>query len=117
MVLREKLYPFIGSPTCTAFSTRQAFNQSRIDPAVQHMEFVTMLYGEQLHGGRCFLHEHPESASSWVPMCVKSLLQTPGIQRVAGDQYQYGAQVNSGVSAGQPVKQPTGFMTNFPKIA
>ena len=25
--------------------------------------------------------------------------------------------MNSGVSAGQPVKQPTGFITNFPKIA
>ena len=126
MVLREKPYLLIGSPMCTAFSTWQALNQSRTDPermrraydrAVQHMEFVTMLYQEQLHAGRYFLHEHPESASSWVLKCIRTLLQTPGVQRVVGDQCQYGALVNSGVSAGQPVKKPTGFMTNSPEIA
>ena len=58
------------------------------------------------------MHEHPESAS-WVLKCVRSLLRTPGVQRVFGDQCQYGAQVNGGVSAGQPVKKSTRVMNEL----
>ena len=125
MVPKGKPYLRISSPMYTVFSTWQAFIQSMINPekikrvydrAVQHIEFVIMLYREQLHWGRYFLQEHPGSASPWVFKCVRSLLQTRGVQRVVGDQCQCGAQANSGVPAGQPIKKPTGFMTNFPEI-
>ena len=75
MVLREKLYLLIGSLMCTAVGAWKVFSQSTMarermrrayDRAVQHMEFVTVLYREQRHGGRYLMHEHPESASSWV---------------------------------------------------
>ncbi len=33
--------------------------------AIRHIDFVIELYYDQLAGGRYFLHEHPEHATSW----------------------------------------------------
>ena len=73
----------IGSPTCTAFSTWQRLNDARSTnvearqrayiEACQHIKFVASLYREQLDGGRYFLHEHPQFASSWQLPCMKEL--------------------------------------------
>ena len=37
--------------------------------------------------------------------------------RAVGDQCQYGAQIKSGQHSGDPIKKPTGFMTNSSEIA
>ena len=116
----------IGSPMCTAFSTWQRLNKSKCkDPVAMqrayvqaciHMTFVTSLYQDQLEEGRYFLHEHPQWASSWQLKCVTDLLNLPGVERVRGDQCQYGAKAPHGPEVGNPVMKPTGFMSNSPEV-
>ena len=66
----------IGSPMCTMFSQLQnltgwsAAKDAQCLEAVEHIEFVVKLYKKQLAEGRYFLHEHPETASSWSLRCI-----------------------------------------------
>ena len=74
MTRRDKPFMVIGSPHCTAFTTWQALNEAKSSNpeemrqaeawAVKHIEFMIMIYEEQISGGRYFLHEHPMFASS-----------------------------------------------------
>ena len=111
----------IGSPVCTAWCTWQRINNLRRDPetvakelakARVHLGFVLELYMEQIKEGRFFLHEHPQSATSWYEDDVKEILAVPSVGRVDGDQCQYGAQVVSGSKIGSPIRKCTGFMSN-----
>ena len=81
------------------------------------MEFVAELYREQVDGGRYFLHEHRLYASSWGIPAIEAIRKMTGVQRVHGDQCQFGAEVGDGPATGQPVKKPSGFMTNSACIA
>jgi hypothetical protein len=118
----QKPYLLIGSPECRAFSTWQYLNESKTEgvyamrrakvQAVIHVNFVAELYNEQVESGRYFLHEHPIGASSWNLPSIKQLLEMPGVAVAHADQCQYGAEVKSGRNRGQPIKKPTGFMTN-----
>ncbi len=127
MLREQKPYVLIGSPMCTHFCTWQKLNESRSsDPqamrraragATVHMNFVAELYHEQLQGGRYFLHEHPLWATSWALGSIEELMAQPQVTRVHGDQCQFGAQIQSGPGHGQPIKKPSGFMTNSPEIA
>ena len=81
------------------------------------LNFVSELYQEQIDGGRYFLHEHPMWATSWQVASIAGICQQPGVQRVQGDQCQYGAEARSGPGQGQPIMKPTGFMTNSPMVA
>ena len=103
-LLREqKPYMLIGSPMCRAFSTWQHLNRAKsndkaaMDAAYEaakvHISFVVSLYRDQIEGNRYFLHEHPAGASSWRLPVVEELLQVPGVQRINGDQCQYGAEI------------------------
>ena len=58
--------------------------------------------------GAYFLHEHPQGATSWREPYARSVLQQTGVQRVRGDQCQFG-QVSE---AGNPIRKATGFMSN-----
>ena len=128
MLIREqKPYLLIGSPMCTAFSAWQRLNRARSTDlagmerarlqAIVHMQFVAELYAEQIQGGRYFLHEHPDGASSWELPCVMELSKMPNVQRIVGDQCMYGAQIQSGADRGEPIKKPTGFLTNSDALA
>ena len=74
LVRQQKPYMLIGSPACKEFSTWQFLNAAKSkDPeamrraktaAILHLDFVCSLYQEQLDGGRYFLHEHPQYATS-----------------------------------------------------
>ena len=86
----------IGSPACKDFSTWQFLNAAKSkDPeamrraktaAILHLDFVCSLYQEQLDGGRYFLHEHPQYATSWSEPSVTKLLERNDVERVYGDQ-------------------------------
>ncbi len=127
IIREQKPYCLIGSPMCTAFCTWQALNEARSAnveevrrskvKAIVHMDFVAGLYAEQVAGGRYFLHEHPDGASSWSLPSIEAVRQLAGVQRVRGDQCQYGAEVNSGPYRGDPIMKPSGFMTNSAEIA
>ena len=110
----------IGSPSCTAFCTWQALNAARHGErdeakleamrleAEAHLFFVTEIYQMQLDAKRYFLHEHPAGATSWQLACVRKLLAEEPVERVNGDQCQYG-QVDA---AGNPLRKATGWMSN-----
>ena len=98
-VRREKPALLIGSPMCTAFSTWQRINNKigdesvvkrEMDKAIMHLSFCVQLYREQLQGGRYFVHEHPEHASSWQTDVMKSLMSEEGVEVASCDQCQYG---------------------------
>ena len=127
-IMREqKPYMLIGSPACKAFSTWMNLNRARtadtttmdkaLADAKRHVEFVISLYREQIDAGRYFLHEHPLCASSWNMPAMQALWDMPNVQRIHGDQCQFGAEVRSGRLTGQPVKKPSGFLTNSPCVA
>ena len=118
---REKPMLLIGSPMCTAFSAWQKLNEYRRDSeqmkkewnrAMIHLRFVCDLYRIQMKGGRYFLHEHPVAASSWKESCIREILDTEEVQRVNGDQCQYGQESEHG----GPIKKPTGWMSNSPEV-
>ena len=125
LVRKQKPLFLIGSPMCTAFCTWQRLNaqksdsklmERKLENARRHMEFVTQLYREQVEGGRYFLHEHPKFATSWAEKCMKDLMDIPGVALVHADQCQYGAEVLVGLHQGQPIKKPTGFLSNAPRL-
>ena len=62
----------------------------------------------QLKEGRLFLHEHPANATSWDEPCVLEVLQHVGVRRITADQCQLGQQASNG----EPIRKPTGFMSN-----
>ncbi len=125
-LLREqKPYVLVGSPECKQFCTFQAINAARSSDrgavdraktaAIVHINFVCELYQEQIDGGRYFVHEHPYWATSWQLQAVEKIMNQDGVERVRGDQCQYGArtQEDDGQSKrGDPILKPTGFMTN-----
>ena len=105
---------------CTAFSAWQHINNSKRDPAVASKEyarglsrlrFCCELYIYQVAQGRYFLHEYPAQATSWGTAEVKRILDLEDVDRAVGHQCQYGAQ-----HEGQPIKKPTGFMSNSSEI-
>ena len=75
-----------------------------------------MIYEEQISGGRYFLHEHPMFATSWQLSRMKNLMAVNGVERVRGDQCQFGATAMRGPRKGGPVMKPTGFLSNSPEV-
>ncbi len=127
-LLREQgPYVLIGSPMCTHYCSWQALNYAKSNDKVriereraaaeEHMNFVASLYEDQLDAGRYFLHEHPLGATSWKLPKLQAVLERAEVQRVRGDQCQFGSQIHEGEFRGDPILKPTGFMTNSPAIA
>ncbi len=127
IVREQRPYVLIGSPMCKSFSTWQRLNMARSNnveamqrarvEATMHLDFVASLYEDQADGGRYFLHEHPRFAESWEVPTMARLLARDDVERVHGDQCQFGAEIKTGRDRGDPLKKPTGFMTNSPHIA
>ena len=61
--------------------------------AKKHVEFVCSPCLEQLEGNKYFLQEHPLYATSWSLPCMERLCAIPSVQRLHGDQCQFGAEV------------------------
>ena len=123
LLAREKPMLLVGCPPCTAFSAWQALNKVKYgwtDEEVRrrqaagevHLRFCCELYMAQLQGGRFFLHEHPDAASSWSVACIQELLAHPQVGRATGDQCQYGQATRHG----HTIKKPTGWMSNAPEV-
>ena len=104
---------------------RNVYNNSMKDPkevegrkerARRHLEFVVEMCRAQVRAGRYFVHEHPSNALSWQEASIRELLALPGVERIDGDQCQYGSEARRGPNEGEPIKKPTGFATNSPCI-
>jgi len=76
-----------------------------------HLEFVCELYRDQVAAGRYFLHEHPETATSWDERCMKEVSNLPGVSKVIGDQCQFGQEYEH-----EPIKKATGWLSNAMKV-
>ena len=118
---KEKPTLLVGSPMCTLFSNMQNLNKHRRDPRVIqdeidrariHLAWCCKLYRSQVERGAYFLHEHPKLATSWMEPCIRGVLAIKGVGRVDADQCQLGQQDD----LGQPIRKPTGFMSNSPEI-
>ena len=110
---------------CGPFSAMNNINYSRMFGAEReekiaygrrHLEFCMKLYQIQWGDGRYFVHEHPETASSWQEQCVRNMLQRQGVIRVTGDQCRYGLTSYDGSRVGF-ARKSSGFMTNSQCIA
>ena len=124
-VLTDRPLLLIGSPMCTIHSMMNNINHSRMPAemvqerfayARKHSKFAASLYKLQVQGGRYFLHEHPESASSWQEQCIQEVLKLQGVEKAIGDQCRYGLK-EKGADGEGPARTTTGFMTNSPCIA
>ena len=98
-IVKDKPLVLIGSPMCTEYSSMNGINHSkmpreeveaRLDYARRHFEFCIKLYETEWQRGRYFLHEYPAGASPWEEAMMKRLMSRNGVQRVVGDQCQYG---------------------------
>ena len=118
-VVSEKPMLLVGTPMCTAFSALLALSTEKRDPEVVkrqitrarvHLAFMCELYELQVRAGRYFLHEHPQSATSWQMEEVTRVLGLKRVQKVSCHQCQYGAEHENG----QPIRKATSFMSNAP---
>ena len=73
-----------------------------------HILFCCELYEAQVQQRRFFLHKHFSEASSWSVDCLQRLMVHAHVDRVIGDQYQYGQASHDGL----PVKKPTEWLSN-----
>jgi len=122
-VIEGKPLFLIGSPACTDYCSWQVLNaqkfgwpegevERRMIASDVHLAFVAELYKIQMDGGRYFLHENPDGARSWSRRPMTEIVQDARVQRITGDQCQYGQESFKG----DPVKKPTGWLSNSPEI-
>ena len=115
----------IGSLMCAEYSALNRINHCRMSKeevevrmayARKHLECCIKLYELQWRNGRYLLHEHPVEAGSWEEPLMKRLMSRSGVQRVVGDQCQYGLKSRDQLGEA-PVRKRTGFSTNAVCIA
>ena len=82
--------------------------------AVQHLRFVLGLYKIQLDGGRHFLHEHPETATSWKDPWMEKLLREKGVKSVVSDQCMYNLMTHGEDGSPMLAKKPTRWASSPP---
>ena len=123
-VAEEKPYLLIGSPMCTMFSKWQDLRKASRDPvefkrrfskAMVHLRFLCELYKMQIDGGRYFLHEHPDTATSWKVPCIESLTERSDVMVARADLCMFGL-MSKDADAEAPAEKPTRFMTNSLKL-
>ena len=124
LTLRDRPYLIIGSPPRTAFSILQNLNkkhleeygklQEKLREGLVHLEFCARLYNHQLHQGLYFLHEHPQTASSWKVPCIERARNSPLVQIVVAHQCAFGLTFKDELGEG-PVNKPT--LSSFKSVA
>ena len=79
---------------------------------LRHLHTSLDFYKKQIDEGRYFLHEHPDSATSWQDEKLKDLQQLPGVFTVKGPMCFWDMYFDiPGKEAGYICK-PTRWMTN-----
>jgi hypothetical protein len=74
------------------------------------------VYRWQLNRGCYFLHEHPDSASSWELPEVRAVMNLPAVQVIKSNACGYGMEAVDASGAEGPVKKPTRWMGNPPRL-
>ena len=83
--------------------------------AEKHMEFCLELYAIQVRGGRYFLHEHPNGASSWRMKSMVKIMAKDNVHTTACDMCAYGLTTKDGEGEAL-VEKRTRLMSNSPEI-
>ena len=60
------------------------------EKGVRHMRCALKIYQLQVEGGRFFIHEHPNSASSWKLPEMMKLMDDLGIEKTVGHMCRFG---------------------------
>ena len=124
LVRDTKPFMLIGSPPCTLFCALQNLQkgkrdekafQRRLENAKRHVMFCIELYTMQLRGGRFFLHEHPESASSWRLPEIMQMVLMDGVLTTVCDMCAYGMVAEDELGEA-PAKKCTRLMSNSPEV-
>ena len=84
---------------------------AKLEEGRRHLHFIIGLYRLQVDQGRHFLHEHPESASSWADPWMVQLLQHPRVKSVVQDQCEYGLVTRDSQGKLVAAKKPTRWAT------
>ena len=113
----------LGAPLCGPFSSWQNMPgnqaspslQEKIKEATEHLAFCCKIYLWQVRRGRCFLHEHPWSASSWKLDILQEVMAEPGVDVRRGDQCPFGQKATDDQGEGL-VEKSTGWMSNCPEL-
>jgi hypothetical protein len=122
----EEPFLVVGSPPCTMFSRLQLnLNASKMGKvqwerrrreAEVLLIFAVAVYALQVRAGRHFLHEHPETATSWRHPAIVKLRAKPGVDAVVAHMCQFGMTTSTAGGGQAPVKKPTRFMSSSPAI-
>ena len=124
LVIETKPFMLIGSPPCTLFSALQNLSKDKRNKekfekemiiARKHIQFCIELYTIQMNGGRYFLHEHPESATSWSLKEVVELAAREGVEMTVCDMCAYGMMIEDDQGEAL-VEKSTKFLTNSPEV-
>ena len=119
-ILEQKPSFVIGSPMCSEFSILQGLNRNRMskekwdalwEKGVRPMRFALKICQLQVEGGRFFIHEHPNSASSWKLPEMMKFMDDLGIEKTVGHMCRFGMKSQDEQGIGL-VKKPTGFLIN-----
>ena len=85
------------------------------DKAVSHINFCVELYKLQMTGGRLFLHEHPDTASSWGLESIVWLAAQDLVHCVKCDMCAFGMTATDEMGEA-PVRKTTRLMSNSPEV-
>ena len=80
-----------------------------------HLTFCVRVYRAQMRAGRYFVHEHPQSASSWRVEEVDQLAQSPVVMKAYANMCDFGMMSRDAEGEG-PVLKPTVFVTNSAEV-
>jgi hypothetical protein len=122
----EDPWLIIGSPPCTDFS---ALNVGLNHPKMENEEvrrrlvqahlllnFALDVYRWQMSRGKYFLHEHPNSATSWKSPAMQDLLTQKSVCTTTADACRFGMTALDHNGAQGPVKKPTRWASNAPLV-
>ena len=93
----------------------EKYHKSLVE-AKTHLEFSAEIYRMQIDEGRNFLHEHPNTASSWRYDCMQRLIISPHVGSIVSHMCQYGMMQKDDDGIEKHVKKPTRWLSNSPYI-
>ena len=118
-LIKDQPLVLIGSPTCTEYSAINRINHCRMTKEEvegrmayvrKQLEFCITVYEIQWRNGNYFLHDNLVEAGSWDEPLMRRLMGRNGVQRVVGDQCQYGLKSRDRFGEA-PARKRTRFLT------
>ena len=79
------------------------------------MRFCIELYVEQIRGGRCFLHQHPDNAYDWKMLEMLTLAAHAGVDATRCDMCAYGMTATD-KEGEDMLGKSTKFFSNSPEV-